>query len=148
MDREFHSKSKHSTPGHFVNAGLTMLMMLLSALSRSVLAGWVEISRNEAVTVYAEPATIRKTGNRAKIWVLYDYQSVQSSSGSKPYRSSRRQSEYDCKEGQSRILSLTGHSANMAEGNTVFSLSKPETWEPVPSSSLGELMWKIACGKS
>lgn len=124
-----------------------ILSMLLSVVSSSALAEWVQVFRNEAVTVYADPATILKMGDSAKMWVLYDYQSVQSSNINKPYRSSSRQSEYDCNEGQSRILSLTGHSANMAEADSVFSLSEPETWEPVPPSSLGELMWKIACGK-
>jgi hypothetical protein len=112
------------------------------------MAEWVEVFRDEAVTVYADPATISKTANRAQLWVLYDYQSVQSSNSSRPYRSSRRQSEYDCMEGQSRILSLTGHSANMAEADTVFTLSNPEEWETVPPSSIAELMWKIACGKT
>jgi hypothetical protein len=125
-----------------------ILMMLLAVASSSALAEWVEVFRDEAVTVYADPSTVRKAGNMVKMWVLYDYKSVQSSNSSKPYRSSRKQSEYDCKEAQSRILSLTAHSGNMAEVDTVFSLSKPEEWEPVPPSSLAELMWKIACGKS
>jgi hypothetical protein len=125
-----------------------ILMMLLAVVSSSALAEWAEVFRDEAVTVYTDPATIRKAGNRATMWVLYDYKSVQSSNSSKPYRSSRKQSEYDCKEEQSRILSLTAHSGNMAEVDTVFSLSKPEEWEPVRPSSLAELMWKIACGKS
>jgi hypothetical protein len=125
-----------------------ILMMLLSVVSSSALAGWVEVFRDEAVTVYADSATIRTAGNRATMWVLYDYKSVQSSNSSKPYRSSRKQSEYDCKEQKSRILSLTAHSGNMAAVDTVFSLSKPEEWEPVPPRSLAESMWKIACGKS
>jgi hypothetical protein len=125
-----------------------ILMMLLAVASSSAMAGWVEVFRDEAVTVYADFTTISKAGNRATMWVLYDYKSVQSSNSSKPYRSSRKQSEYDCKEEQSRILSLTAHSGNMAEVDTVFSLSKPEEWEPVRPSSLAELMLKIACGKS
>jgi hypothetical protein len=125
-----------------------ILSMLLSVVSSSALAEWVEVFRNEGLAVYSDPATILKTGDRAKMSVLYDYQSDQSSNSSQPYRSSKRLSEYDCKEGKSRMLSLTGHSANMAESNTVFSLSEPENWAPVPPSSLGELMWKIACGKS
>jgi hypothetical protein len=124
-----------------------IFVLLLAAISSSAMAEWVEVFRNEGVTAYADPTTILKTGNRARIWVLYDYQSDQSSNSSKPYRSSKRQSEYDCMEGQSRILSLTGHSGNMAEANTVFSLSEPETWAPVPPNSLGERMWKIACRK-
>jgi hypothetical protein len=125
-----------------------IFLLLLAVVSSSAAAEWVEVFRDEAITVYADPATIRMAGNRATMWVLYDYKSVQSSNSSKPYRSSKKQSEYDCKEDQSRILSLTAHSGNMAEVDTVFSLSKPEEWEPVPLSSLAELMWKIACGKS
>jgi 5-methylcytosine-specific restriction endonuclease McrA len=126
---------------------MTVLSILLSVVSNNALAEWVVVFRDQSFTVYANPATIRKTDSRVKMSVLYDYQSDQSSTGSKPYRSSTRLSEYDCNEGQSRILSLTGHSANMDEVDTVFSLSEPEAWERVPPASLGELIWKIACEK-
>jgi len=125
-----------------------ILMMLLAVLSSSAMAEWSEVFRDEGFTVYADPTTIRKAGDRVTMAVLYDYKSVQSPNSSKPYRSSRKQSEYDCKKGQSRILSLTAHSGNMAEVDIVFSLSKPEEWEPVRPGSLAELMWKIACGKA
>jgi hypothetical protein len=124
-----------------------ILMLLLAVVSSSAMAEWVEVSHNKRVTVYADPATISSIDNIAKMWALYDYKSVQAPNSRTPYRSSRKQSEYDCKEEKSRILSLTGHSGNMAEVDTVFSLSKPEQWEAVPHSSLGELIWKIACGK-
>jgi hypothetical protein len=125
-----------------------ILMLPLLVVSVNAMADWVEVFRDGAYTVYADPATVVKTGDNTKMWVLYDYRSVQSSNTSKPYRSSRRQSEYDCKGRQSRILLLTGHSGNMAGVDTVFSFSTPDKWEPVRPGSLGEVIWNIACGKA
>jgi len=50
-----------------------ILMMLLAVASSSAAAGWVEVNSDETVTVYADPATVRRAGNRATMWVLYDY---------------------------------------------------------------------------
>ena len=57
-----------------------ILMILLVSVSSSAIAEWVEIavSAKEAeeeatMTAYADPDTIRKTGDRVKLWILADY---------------------------------------------------------------------------
>ena len=56
-----------------------LLTLMLAIVSSSVMAEWVEISRNEdfGITVYADPANTRKSGNEVKMWVLVDYKSAQ-----------------------------------------------------------------------
>jgi hypothetical protein len=56
-----------------------------------------------------------------------------------------RQQEFDYKEKQSRILSLSFRTGNMGKGEEVSSSLLPSRWEPVPPGA--EAMWKIACGK-
>jgi hypothetical protein len=126
------------------NIGLALLLVVVTS---GAAAEWVKVSGNETMTNYADPATIRKTGNVVKMWQLYDYQTARAPDGIKPYRSIRAQSDYDCKDERTRLLSGFFHSGNMAVGEIVYTGSDPGAWAPVPAGSGTEKMWKIACGK-
>lgn len=107
---------------------------------------WVSVSKNEKTTFYTNPSTIRKVGNRAKMWSLLDFETAQGLSGTE-YLSVKAQNEFDCKDEQHRILFSSFHSKNMSEGEVVFSISNAGKWEPVPPESVTEGLWKLACGK-
>jgi hypothetical protein len=77
----------------------TIFLMLLAVVSSSAAAEWVEVSKSETVTVYADPATIRKAGDMVKMWTLSDYKTPDDVHRSRVY-----QHEYDCKEWQIRLL--------------------------------------------
>jgi hypothetical protein len=123
-------------------------LMLLAVVSSGAAAEWVVVgsSENSTTTIYADPATIHRKGDMVKMWSLVDYKTPQGSAP-KPYMSMRSQDEYDCKDERARGLSLTRHAGNMARGKTVFTDSHREKWEPVPPNSVGEGLWKFACGK-
>jgi hypothetical protein len=123
-----------------------ILMLLLAVVSNSAIAEWIWISRTGKDNTYIDPATIRKDGNRVKMWSMWSLLNAQIAKGN-PYKSIKEQSEYDCKEDQSRVLYLTFHSENMGVGNVVYTISKPNKWEPVVPGSAVEVQWKIACGK-
>ena len=60
-----------------------ILMILLVSMSSSAIAEWVEVavSAKEAkeattMTAYADPDTIRRTGDRVKLWILADYKII------------------------------------------------------------------------
>jgi len=78
-----------------------ILIMLLAVVSSSAMAEWVSLgeSGDKTLTNYADPATIRKSGNRVKMWSLYDFKTVQVR-----FRSVRLQIEYDCKEEEYRVF--------------------------------------------
>ena len=82
-----------------------LLIFILVIVSNSAMAEWVELgtSQDETGTIYANPATIRKSGNKVKMWDLTDYKTAQEVTG-KQYMSSKSQIEYDCKEEQTRLL--------------------------------------------
>ncbi len=122
-----------------------ILMMLLAVVSSNAMAEWVKVSEDKLVTVYADPTTIRKIGDKVKMWALWDY-STAPEGDSKPYMSVRIQNEYNCKEETDRQIYATTFSGNMAEGNTI-GRQGGKKWRPIAPRTFGETLWKFACGK-
>ncbi len=122
-------------------------MMLLAVVSTGAAADWVLVSGGAAdgISAYADPATIRKTGDKVTMWTLTDYKATQKTDG-KTFMSVRSQNEYDCQEGQARIFYANIHSKNMAGGEIISTSIKPRDWEPNEPGSVSEALWKIACG--
>ena len=125
----------------------TILMMLLAVVSTSTLAAWVKVGEIGTTTDYADPTTIRKEGDNVKMWALRDHKTKVLVENGKPFKSTKEQSEYDCKEKQLRMLSMSFYSRNKARGEIVHRESDPGNWEPVEVGSTAEALWKIACGK-
>lgn len=121
-------------------------MVLLTVMSGSAMAEWVKVDIGENNNGYADLATIRKNGDMVKMWILFDFKTVQKP-GAKPFMSIKRQEEYDCKEEQSRTLFSSHYSKNMAYGETVYTFSEPDKWTPVSPGSVGESFLQIACEK-
>lgn len=115
----------------------------------------VAVALDGAITAYADPSTIRKSGKKVKMWHLFDYKTAMALSTGKPYMSSQEQpymslqeqSEFDCKEEQSRRLYSTFYSGNMRRGEVVGVIETPGNWSPVSPDSMNKALWKIACGK-
>ena len=124
-----------------------ILMMLLAVVSTGAAADWVLVSGGAAddISAYADPATIRKMDSRIIMWTLIDYKTAQKTDG-KTFMSVRSQNEYDCQEEQSRISYANVHLKNMAGGEIISTSIKPREWEPNEPGSVGEALWKIACG--
>jgi hypothetical protein len=97
----------------------------------------------DTVVFYIDPATIREDGNLRRVWVITD--SKQREEDGK--MSTRARKEYDCKEEQFRILSLSTHSEPMAGGEILWSRSSDDSgkWEDVPPNSIAEAVLKIVC---
>ena len=60
-----------------------LLTLMLSVVSSSAMAEWVAIGTSADGTFYVDPATIRKSGNKVKMWRLIDFNSVQETAGEK-----------------------------------------------------------------
>jgi len=48
-----------------------ILIILLTVVSSSAMAEWVKVSEDKLVTAYADPTTIRKLGDKVKMWALW-----------------------------------------------------------------------------
>lgn len=123
-----------------------ILMIVLSAVSSNAAAEWEPAMYNKGNTkiTYVDAATIRKAGNKVKMWSLTDFKTAEYY-GQKPYMSQKDQREYDCKEKRMRLLFASIHIGNMGRGE-VISEANTQNWEPVPPGTIGEALWKIACG--
>jgi hypothetical protein len=122
-----------------------ILMLLLAVASSSALAAWVEVDTSKADVLYADPATIRKVGKRAKMWSLIDFKTIQSGQGIR-FMSSKTQYEYNCKAERGRVLFFSWHAGNMGRGEIVYSDDEPGKWGPLPPGSRTEMLWEVACG--
>ena len=121
------------------------LMLLVTAGAAS--AEWTIAGGNDEFVQYVDRATIRRNGNLVKMWDLMDNKTVQTDAGDS-HLSSKAQQEYDCKEEKSRTLAFTWFGGQMGSGKVVFSNSDPGKWRPIEPGSIGETLWKIACGPS
>jgi hypothetical protein len=79
------------------------------------------------------------------MWDLYDFKTTHTA-GQYMYLSTKKQTEYNCREEQYRTITSSGFSSNMGKGNEVISNNTAETWEPIPPDSVIEAFFKVACG--
>jgi len=126
-----------------------LIVIILLVLSSSpAYAEWVKVSDSDeaGMTVYVDPATIRRNRNLVKMWQFYDYKTVQTVAGI-GFLTVKEQWEFDCAEERRRVLALTEFSGNMGSGTEVYTNSEVGKWQPVAPSSIGQLLWKFACDK-
>jgi hypothetical protein len=127
--------------------GNAALMMLLAVVSSSAAAEWIEIGAGDAATAYADPATIQKADNLAKMWDLLDFKTVQSRPYGTPYMSQKTRQEYDCRDQRVRILEVLRYAENMGKGEEARVDADPEEWKPVPAGGTAATLREVACGK-
>jgi hypothetical protein len=138
----------------FSKRSLTHLLSVCLLLTFLVLGGgpayaeWVLTSGDDEVglKVYVDPESIRRKGNLAKMWQLYDYKTVQTVAGDS-LLSIKRYNEFDCVDARTRMLAYTWFSGNMATGKVVYSAPDEQQWEPVVPRTINRTLWKVACDK-
>ncbi len=121
------------------------LLVLLTA-SSAAWAEWIPVGASDEHTAYINPTTIRRSGDYAKMWGLFDYKSAEAI-GKRQYLSIKTQNEYDCKDERLRSIYTTMNAANLGGGEIVYvSDGVPSNWRPIVPGSVGETLWQIACG--
>lgn len=136
---------------------LAVLLMVMSSgaaaqweqwfVPRSNLSEWTVANQNEAATIYADTATIRRAGSMAYMWDLTDFRAGRVLGGDKLSLSLRKEQEYDCSKQQARILYISWHSGNMGRGQLLGSDRNPGDWRPILLGTVFERLWKTACEK-
>ena len=131
-----------------------VLVLLLLMVSTSVFSEWtaVSVSSDNNRTNYVDVGTIKKKGNKVKMWTMYDYKTVKMIDKNEKqtvrYLSMVNYDEYDCEEETWKMLDLYLYSGNMGDGEVVGSSTniKDEAKSVIPGS-ITETLFKIACGK-
>lgn len=119
----------------------------LALASTAATAEWTRIGESDRkgdYALYADTVSLRKAAGRAKMAVLFDYQTLQKAAGAE-FLSEKVRREYDCQEKQIRTLAYSLFSLNMEHGDLVRSYNQPQKWEMVKPDSLEEVEWKVAC---
>ena len=133
-------------PAYF--SGFWLLIMLLVLSSAPAYAKWVVVAiiDETGATVYVDPDTIHRKGDRVTMWELIDYATIQTVTGTS-FLSARLQREYDCAGDLHRTLELTKLSGNMGTGKVIRITSDEQKWEAVDPGSIAKHLWKFACDK-
>ncbi|MEO8340532.1 MAG: surface-adhesin E family protein [Nitrospirota bacterium] len=106
----------------------------------------MSVNKNAGVIAYADPDTIRRKGDLVKMWSLFDLHATQTAGGNS-HSSVKALQKYDCAEERSRALAHRKFSGNMGHGKVVYSNLNEGKWAPVAPMSVGQELWKVACGK-
>jgi hypothetical protein len=124
-----------------------VIALLITSVSTSALAEWTFTGGGGLnYDLYVDYGSIRKNGNKVKMWEMQNFKTLQEAGGVK-YLSAASQYEYDCQEETMGQIAIIAYEENMA----VTSVSHDEfvrvKTSPVPPNSIAMFMWKIACGR-
>ena len=132
---------------------IQILIMLM--VSTNVLAEWtlVVVSLNGELSSYVDFKTIRKHGNKVKMWDLDDWKSIKTfkfDTTQFSYLSTALHQEFDCTEETVQILDSIHYSGNMGSGNVVdSSMNASKFNEPgaIAPGTIEKKLLDVACSK-
>ena len=126
----------------------SILAALLSCLCASVAAEWSQVSQDARGTTYGDRNTVRRNGDGATIWMLYDADIPELQRENEYAHSSRIQFEYNCREHTARILNVVYYAQRMAAGKVVLVRSTPQDWELIAPNTGKAALFNLACARS
>jgi hypothetical protein len=121
------------------------LMMVCSASW----AEWEYTTHTNSFSVFHDKSTIRRNSTTSQMWTLTDYFQAQTDGGPL-FKSKKELWKYNCRDETAAVISLINFSDVFGDGVPNWSHTyneREQTWIPVSPGSIGELEWKIACGK-
>jgi hypothetical protein len=127
----------------------TLFAIALTLFSTGAMAKWMTVGKSEGATgftVYADKASVKKTGNMSKMWSMFDFNSTMESKDFR-YLSYRQLVEYECKEKKNRVMEYSLHSKHMGNGGAIYKNMVPGKWEMTAPKSVAENLLEIACKK-
>jgi hypothetical protein len=104
----------------------------------------------ERFVTYAGPATISRSGDIVRMSSVIDSTIADDAASQRHRVSWKDEWEYDCETRQTRPVQYTEYSGRMGTGEKMFSYKLAAAvfkWITVKPDSVGEALWKIACGK-
>ena len=99
-------------------------------------------------TVYFDPETVARSGNFAKVWVLFDAITARETLEGSTFLSSRTLHQYECAKKRFRFLAFALFSGKMGTGQLVATDHYLFEWERVPSKGSAHRLLELVCSKS
>jgi hypothetical protein len=110
-------------------------------------AEWVKIDTDSETDVYVDPATHRRSGERVKIWVIFDQKKPMTWQGM-TLRSIRGHEEFNCNDEIKRSLHESIYSGRMGAGDMMWASDTLDaSWSSVAPRSKWSRVFGYACGK-
>lgn len=122
---------------------MRIVLCLLALVAAPACAEWVKVAESDEMTFRIDLATIHMDGDLSQVWELHDLKQR----GTQGEMSRLVMMEYDCKGKLHRLLSLTTHSAPMAEGKVLISVSRASDWHNIVSGTSAAATLKQVCAK-
>jgi hypothetical protein len=126
---------------------LTFILLFLATANAG--AEWTLVARGQlnegTLTVYADPETISRADDFAKMWGLLDFSIPKLLKGKGEYSSIKFQEEFDCSQKRYRVLSLAWYTGTMGSGEPIAATNVGSEWAPVSPGSVDEAAWEAAC---
>jgi hypothetical protein len=132
-------------------SGIYSLITLLWLGVGPACGDWINVTAKvekglTVYTVYVDPDSIHRNGDVVRLWVLFDYRTIQSIVGG-PWLSSKARREFDCTASRIRLLGYMTFTGNMGSGEPVFSNSNESQWEPIAPDSIDRKLLEVVCTK-
>ncbi len=122
---------------------MRMYLCLLALVAAPAWAEWVKVDETDEMTVYIDPAKIKKDGNLRRAWELQDLKQRDTDGE----MSRRALQEYDCKEDRCRVLSISVHSEAMAGGKVIMSGEVNGKWKYIAPDTVSATVLSFVCAK-
>ena len=106
---------------------------------------WMEAGRSDDYVAYGDPSSVKRDGDIARMWSLFDYKTPQTGIPGKTFLSTKRQFEYDCRLGRARALAVSSYAAHEGKGDPLASASVKYDWSTVVPDSVDDALLKFAC---
>ena len=125
------------------------LLILLTLVSQPAWAEWVRLGQAntgapDSFTSYLDPATVRKTSNGRRAWLMTSFEKPQTFFG-KDYLSVRQLLEFDCVGERVRSLQVVINAGKTGDGKLVESSDDPSNWNVSPPGSIWDTQLKAVC---
>jgi hypothetical protein len=120
-----------------------LLILAVLCAASPAWAGWVKHHDDDEAVFYYDPTNIERRANFVRVWTLEDLKQP----GEIGEMSRRWLNELDCEKATGRVLSLSGHSGQMASGKTLATHNKPSEWRRIQSERTFASMLPILCHK-
>ena len=125
-----------------------------SGPSVTVAGEWIRVMETgpaeERFVTYAGPATLSRSGTTVRMSSVIDSTVVDDAASTRRRVSWKDTWEYDCQDGRQRPVQYTEYSGRMGTGDKMYSYSYTvgaHHWQFAKPGSVGEALWKIACGQ-
>ena len=113
-----------------------------------VFAAWVKLFpvKSEGATLYYNNSLMSRSGDIAKMWIMYDYSEPKTISGV-TFLSTSSLYEYDCSKNTFRFKTSHYYEGNMTNGKILHTENSSIPWQDINPESVSEAHFRVACKK-